>query len=96
MSCHIPACSLLGCSSRATLVAISCALWVNHCNDTQSPEAAVQVNGWKLKHKKVAGHTRQAVATAGSFSGVAEGTFYAANLKNNVTISANATLCAQR
>ena len=36
------------------------------------------------------------MANAGSFSGVAEGTFYAANLKNNVTISANATLCAQR
>jgi hypothetical protein len=43
-----------------------------------------------------AGRTSHAVATAGSFSGVAEGTFYAANLKNNVTINANATLCAQR
>ena len=40
--------------------------------------------------------TKHAVTAAGSFSGVAEGTFYAANLKNNVTINANATLCAQR
>lgn len=34
--------------------------------------------------------------SAGSFTGVAEGTFYAANLKNGVTISSNDTVCAQR
>ena len=33
---------------------------------------------------------------AGSFTGVAEGTFYAANLKHAVTVSANDTLCATR
>jgi len=33
---------------------------------------------------------------AGSFTGVAEGTFYAANLKNAKTVNANDTLCASR
>lgn len=36
------------------------------------------------------------VRLAGSFTGVAEGTFYAANLKNAVSINANDTLCASR